>query len=153
MTSKNAISYDENRLFRHRQKTKIRINNEGASICPKSKNRIPNILRKYKRKSCNLTHIKQRFRSFEVKSSANIEFFIFVSWPDSGRSSGGRFHENCARRKTLQLSTKMRNINVSAARKTLNYAISYVFCKLFRFPTFVSKLLCDKLANSAIILD
>ena len=47
----------------------------------------------------------------------------------------------------------MRNMNVFAAPKTANYAISYVFCRLFRFPTFVSKWLCDKLADSAIILD
>ena len=47
----------------------------------------------------------------------------------------------------------MLNIHASAAPKTANYAISYVFCRLFRFPAFVSKLFCDKLANSAIILD
>ena len=46
----------------------------------------------------------------------------------------------------------MQNIHAPAAPKETNYAISYVFCKLFRFPTFVSKLLCDKLANSALIL-
>ena len=73
---------------------------------------------------------------------------VFLSWPDSGRSSTHRFLENCAPRKTLQLSIKMRNIHASAAPKTTNYAISYVFCNLFRFPTFVSKLLCGKLANS-----
>ena len=87
-----------------------------------------------------------------LKFSMNIANLIFLSWPDSGRSSTGRFLENCAPRKTLQLPIKMQNIHAFAVPKTANYAISYVFCRLFWFPTFVSKLLCDKLANSAIIL-
>ena len=77
---------------------------------------------------------------------------IFLSWPDSGRSSTGRFLENCAPRKTLQLSLKLRNNHAFAVPKTANYAISCVFCNLFRFPTFASKWLCDKLANSIEIL-
>ena len=53
-------------------------------------------------------------------------------------------HYNCR--------SKCRKNVAFAIPKTTNYAISYVFCRLFWFPTFVSKLLCDKLANSAIIL-
>ena len=88
-----------------------------------------------------------------LKLSMNIANLIFLSWPDSGHSSTGRFHENCAPRKTLQLPIKMRNVHVLAAPETSNYAISYVFCRLFRFPTFVPNSLCGKLANSVIILD
>ena len=91
-------------------------------------------------------------RRFCLIFSTDIENFIFLSWPDPGRPPTGRFRENCASRKTLQLSTKMRNISVSAAPETSNYATSLVFCRLFRFSTFVSKLLCGELANSAIIL-
>ena len=87
-----------------------------------------------------------------LKLSMNIANLVFLSWPDSGRSSTGRFLENCAPRKTLQLPIKMQNIHAFAVPKTANYAISYVFCRLFRFPTFVSKLLCGKLANSVVIL-
>ena len=47
----------------------------------------------------------------------------------------------------------MQNIHAFAVQNATNYVISYVFCKLFRFPTFVSELLCDKLANPVLVFN
>ena len=52
ITSKDAILYDENRLFRLRGKVLNWVTHEGAPIGPKSKNQISNISRENKPKPC-----------------------------------------------------------------------------------------------------
>ena len=135
------------------KKSRVDLGLEQPEMTRNRKIEFPIFLENISRKAATRRLQSNKFDRFKLKSSADIENFIFLSWPDSGRSPTGRFHENCTPRKTLQLSTKMRNVHVLAAPETSNYTISYVFCKLFRFPTFVSKLLCGKLANSAMILD
>ena len=134
------------------KKSRVDLGLEQPEMARNRKIEFPIFLENISRKAAIRRLQSNNFDRIKLKSSADIENFIFLSWPDSGRSPAGRFQENCTPRKTLQLSTKMRNISVSAARKTSNYATSLVFCKLFRFSTFVSKLLCGELANSAIIL-
>jgi len=134
------------------KKSRVDLGLEQPETARNLKIEFPIFLENISRKAATRRLQSNNFDRFKLKFSTDIENFIFLSWPDPGRPPTGRFRENCASRKTLQLSTKMRNISVSAAPETSNYAISLVFCRLFRFPTFVSKLLCDKLANSAIIL-
>ena len=133
------------------KKSRVDLGLEQPEMTRNRKIEFPIFLENISRKAAIRRLQSNNFDRFKLKSSANIENFIFIYWPDSGRSSTLRFQENYAPLKTLQLPIKMRNIHAFAAPKTAKYQISHVFCRLFRFPTFVSKLLCDNLANSALI--
>ena len=57
IASKNAIPYDETRLFRDRRKVENWLTHEGAPIGPTSENQISNIRRKNKPKPCISTSV------------------------------------------------------------------------------------------------